>query len=67
MWFCLCLVLAVDGEEAGEPHAGHQGPEARPQHLRRRERRSSHPRLQGNKYAALFLSSLMRSRVWGSD
>jgi hypothetical protein len=31
MWFCLCLVLAVDGEEAGEPHAGHQEAEARPQ------------------------------------
>lgn len=30
------------GEEAGEPHEGHQSPEARSQHLRRRKRRSSH-------------------------
>jgi len=34
-------------EEAGEPNAGDQGAEAGAQHLRRRERGSSHPCLQG--------------------
>ena len=35
------------GEEAVEPDAGDEGPEARAQHLRRRERWPPHPRRQG--------------------
>lgn len=43
-------------EEAGEPYEGHQGPEAGPQYLRRRERRSSHQSRQGS--LSLFIPNV---------
>lgn len=47
--FLISSPLPVDvGEEAIEPYERDQGPEAGTQHLRRRERRSPHPRGQGN-------------------
>jgi hypothetical protein len=53
-FFCeanACPPAGVREEEAVEPDAGDQGTEARPQHLRRPDRRPPHPRRQGARAA----------------
>lgn len=51
-------------EEAIEPDEGNQGPEARPQHLRRREWRSTHQSRQGIHYFVCLFNVDVSCRRW---